>query len=241
MKGSGKSINIISNFVIICMLITLGGICFFGGNSFATVGQDDNKPYYKGNSNSQNVSLMINVYWGDEFLDGILSTLEKYNAKCTFFVGGCWAEKNRDYLLKIVDGGHELGNHGFFHKDHKGMSLENNLKEIRNTNIVVSKLINYDIKLFAPPSGSFDKVTLKAATQEKIKVIMWSKDTIDWRDKDSDLVYKRATNKVGGGDLILMHPTAHTLKALPLILQYYKDNGLQAVTVSQNINSDATI
>lgn len=235
MNIGGKKIYVIANVVIVCMLVTLGGICFFGGESYAVVGQNSAKPYYKGNTNSQNVSLMINVYWGDEYLDGILKNLKKFNVKCTFFVGGTWANKNKTMLQRMVDEGHEIGNHGFFHKDHKGLSKEENIKEIKNTNDLVKNLIGYDITLFAPPSGSFDKTTLAVAEELQMKVIMWSKDTVDWRDKDESIVFKRATNKISGGDLILMHPTAHTLKALPKILQYYKDNGLCQVSVSEII------
>ena len=65
---------------------------------------------------------------------------------------------------------------------------------------------------------------------------MWSKDTIDWRDKDSSLVYKRATNNLTNGDLILMHPKEHTLNALKDMLEYCIENGFSVVTVSQNIN-----
>ena len=69
-------------------------------------------------------------------------------------------------------------------------------------------------------------------------VIMWSKDTIDWRDKDASLVYQRATKNVSAGDMILAHPTKHTLEALPDIFQYYSSQGLQAVTVSQIIQKN---
>jgi peptidoglycan/xylan/chitin deacetylase (PgdA/CDA1 family) len=64
---------------------------------------------------------------------------------------------------------------------------------------------------------------------------MWSKDTIDWRDKDKDLIIKRATKEVRGGDLILMHPKAHTLGALKEIISIYKKIGLKVVTVSENL------
>ena len=66
-------------------------------------------------------------------------------------------------------------------------------------------------------------------------VIMWSKDTIDWRDKDANLIYTRATNNISGGDFILAHPTECTLKSLPLILEYYKLNNFNATTVSECI------
>ena len=59
---------------------------------------------------------------------------------------------------------------------------------------------------------------------------MWSKDNIDWRDLDVDLVVKRAT-AVENGDFVLMHPKAHTLKALKKVLDFYKEKGIAAVTV----------
>ena len=64
---------------------------------------------------------------------------------------------------------------------------------------------------------------------------MWSKDTIDWRDKSESLIFSRATKKLENGDLILMHPKEHSLKVLPKILEFYVKSGYNIVTVSQNI------
>ena len=77
----------------------------------------------------------------------------------------------------------------------------------------------------------------KAAADNGYKVIMWTKDTVDWRDKSADLVQKRTMQNLNGGDLILMHPTAHTLKALPNILAMLKMQGYTVVPVTQNINA----
>ena len=67
------------------------------------------------------------------------------------------------------------------------------------------------------------------------KTIMWTKDTVDWRDKSSKTVYNRATKNITGGDIVLMHPKEHTLVALPDILDYYNSQGLSVVTVSECI------
>ena len=67
------------------------------------------------------------------------------------------------------------------------------------------------------------------------KVIMWTRDTIDWRDHDADLIYQRAIKDIQAGDLVLMHPTDATLSALPQILEYIKSVGLKADTVSNVI------
>ena len=87
--------------------------------------------------------------------------------------------------------------------------------------------------LFAPPSGSYSKTTLEVCSSLNYKTIMWSKDTIDWRDSDINLIVKRATKNVTNGDLILMHPKSHTLNALDQIIKIYEEKNLQLVTVSQ--------
>lgn len=230
--------SILTNMIIIAMLAIVAVTSFGGYNSIFAFSGDVDEPYYRGESTRNEVALMINVYWGTEFIEPMLEVMKKYGVKCTFFVGGSWVDDNNDLLKKIIDEGHEVGNHGYFHKDHKKLSLEGNLSEIKATNSLVYAVSGYNIRLFAPPSGSYGEATLKAAKSLDMTVIMWSKDTIDWRDKDSSLVYQRATKNVSAGDLILAHPTKHTLEALPKIFETYANLGLKAVTVGQIIQKN---
>ena len=178
---------------------------------------------------------MFNVYENTEIVEGIMQELDKRGVKATFFVGGCWADDNERMLNLLVQNGHEIANHGYFHKDHKKLSYEQNYQEIRLTGEIVKSLCGMQTRLFAPPSGSFGENTLLAANDLGYKVIMWSKDTIDWRDSNVDLIVKRAVEKTSNGDLILMHPKPHSLKALPKILDSLEKKGLKQVKVSQNI------
>ncbi|PKK95824.1 MAG: polysaccharide deacetylase [Tenericutes bacterium HGW-Tenericutes-4] len=222
--------NVVIMLVILFMMImtnTLYPIAFTSGEGYNAI--------YRGNSNNKNISLMINVYWGTEFIEPMLEVLEINNAKATFFVGGTWANSNPDILQKIYDAGHEIANHGYYHKDHTRITKERNSEEIYITHELIKALINYEMTLFAPPSGAFNDVTLEVANSLGYKTIMWSKDTIDWRDKDSSLILKRATKTPQNGDLILMHPTEHTLQALQDIITYYIDNNYALVSVSENI------
>ena len=193
--------------------------------------------YYSGNEESNNVSLMINVYWGDEYLDGMLNILKEKGAQVTFFVGGTWAAKNEDMLKRIVSDGHELGNHAYSHKDCDKLSKDKFVDEISKTHDIVKAYCGVSMNLFAPPSGAFDEDVVSVAGELGYKTIMWSKDTIDWRDQDVKLIKTRATKDSGGGDLILMHPTQATLNALGEIIDYYQSNGFNLVAVSKNINS----
>lgn len=227
-------IGLFSNIAVAAVIVFVFAFTIVPGSTAPTAGKGY-EPYYNGNRNSDGVSLMFNVYENTAVVEGILETLEEYGATATFFVGGCWADDNTECLKKIVAGGHELANHGYFHKDHSKLSLEQNKEEIRMTEVIVQALCGVKTSLFAPPSGAFGKNTLAACSDMEYRVIMWSKDTIDWRDHDENVVYKRATENVEGGELILMHPKEHTLKALPRILSYYEKEGLKTVMVSQNI------
>ena len=209
---------------------------YFGGANYINQASTNSVvAYYNGNKTKQNVSVMINVYWGTEHLNQMLESLGKHNAKATFFVGGSWVTKNKDILKKIHEAGHEIGNHGYLHKDSKAISATVLTEEITKTHNIVKEVLGVNMTLFAPPSGSYSKTTLSVADGLGYKTIMWSKDTIDWRDSDENLVYSRATTNLAGGDFVLMHPTAHTAKALDRILSYYSDSGFKSVSVTDNL------
>ena len=91
------------------------------------------------------------------------------------------------------------------------------------------------MNLFAPPSGAYNKITVSAALNLGYKTIMWTRDTIDWRDHDENVIYNRAIKNASGGDLILMHPTQATAKALPKIIDTLQARGFNLTTVSQNL------
>ena len=162
--------------------------------------------------------------------------MDKYNAKCTFFLGGTWCETNETLIKEILSRGHEIGSHGYYHKDHSSIDALTQRQEIKNTHDLVYKLTGTNMTLFAPPGGGYNRYTVPVAKDLGYKTILWTRDTIDWRDKDEALVYNRAVNGIKAGDLILMHPTAHTLKALPHILQYLKEHNLVANTVTETLN-----
>ena len=105
------------NFVIVLILVAVSSMAVYGVN-IVTSSNLINGVYYSGDENSKKVSLMINVYWGTEFLDEMLEILRKNSVKTTFFVGGTWVVKESETLQKIFDEGHEIGNHGYYHKNH---------------------------------------------------------------------------------------------------------------------------
>lgn len=227
-------INIGTNLIIAICIFSAFNMCF--NVDAKIVSSTGYSAIYRGNEQNKNASLMINVYWGTEYIEPMLEVLKEKDVKTTFFVGGYWVAQNEDLLKKIVEEGHEIANHGYYHKDQGTLGLERNTQEISLNHQIVKDICGVEMNLFAPPSGSYNSCTLESAEKLGYKTIMWSKDTIDWRDKDSILIFNRATKNMQNGDLILMHPTKCTYDALSKIIDTYKEAGFKLTTVTKTIS-----
>ena len=219
-----------ANVVIVLMLSTLAIFAFNNSTSMSV--QADVRVIYAGDESSNNVSFMVNVYQREDLVLNMLDILDLYKVKTTFFIGGCWAVNNLDVVKEIYSRGHELGNHGFYHKDQSKLNYQENRQEIQTCHEVVKKNLGVEMTLFAPPSGAYDTATVDAASDLNYKTIMWTHDTIDWRDQDADLIFNRAINNLSNGDLILMHPTEKTVQAFANIISTAINNGFNPTTVS---------
>ncbi|MBO4572758.1 MAG: polysaccharide deacetylase family protein [Clostridia bacterium] len=233
-----KGVRIVSTIMMALLVVAVGAVCLLPERTVYISGGKTYAPIYSGNTEKAQVALMFNVYENTDIVNAIVDKLADNGVIATFFVGGCWADDNTETLKRIIAGGNELANHGYFHLDHKKLSEERNREEISCCHEVVKALTGYEMELFAPPSGAYGDVTLKCAASLGYKTIMWTVDTIDWRDGDVDVIVSRATKNVTSGALVLMHPKQHTLTALDEILAFYKEKGIACVTVSQCIAND---
>lgn len=193
--------------------------------------------YYKGNVNDETVAFACNVDWGNEYIEPMLNIFSENNIRITYFPTGSWAEENPELLKTIYNQGHEIGNHGYKHIDYDQLNYERNKEEILMAHDIIEKILNIQCNLFAPPSGAYNENTIKAAKDLNYNVILWSVDTIDWReDSSKDLIIKRVKDNIHESAIVLMHPTQETVKALPELISYLIDNGYQIGTVSNVIN-----
>ena len=226
---------LITNCILVLLAVTVCAVGFLPQKISPIFGKGGAKPYYSGSPTANKVSLMFNVYEGAAEVNSILDILSETGVKATFFMGGTFAIKHESVVRRIALEGHELGNHGYFHRDHAKLTMADNLHEIRATESVVRDITGVSTRLFAPPSGSFSNVTLSAAEELGYLTVMWSKDTIDWRDSDPQKIFARATKNPKSGDLILMHPKAVTVSVLKGIIEFYRSAGFVLSPVSENL------
>ncbi|WP_432360954.1 polysaccharide deacetylase family protein [Sporosarcina sp. UB5] len=189
-------------------------------------------PIYRGNPEKPMVSLLINVAWGNEFIQPILNILKEHEVKATFFFDGSWTKKNPDLAIMIYKEGHEIGNHAYSHPDLQKRSRAETMEEIKKTNEVIVETLSVQPKWFGPPSGSFNQQTVDVAHELNMKTILWTVDTVDWKKPDPSEMVRRVVSKVENGSMILMHPTDPVAKGLATMITDIKAKGLQLGTVS---------
>ena len=193
--------------------------------------------YYKGTKNEKIIAFVCNIDWGNEYIQEMLDIFKKNDIRISFFPTGRWAEKNPELVKTIRSYNHEIGNHGYNHLDYSKLSYDKNYEEISKAGKVIEDVIGEKLKFFAPPSGAFNDNTVKAAKDLDYKIIMWSIDTIDWReDSTKELIVNRVVGKIDESAIVLMHPTANTVKALPDIINYLFKNDYKIGTIGDIIN-----
>lgn len=195
-------------------------------------------PIYKGHPNKPMVSFIINVAWGNEYLSPILETLKKHHVHATFFLEGRWVKNHPDLAVMIASEGHEIGNHSYSHPDMKQLSSAKVREEIQRTEEVIKATIGKSSDWFAPPSGSFRDEVVKIAHEEKLGTILWSVDTIDWRNPSPEELIRRVMGKIHNGAIILMHPTKSTSQSLDELIKQIKNKDLEIDTISNLLSEE---
>ena len=166
-------------------------------------------------------------------LDAVLPELKRYNAKGTFFLIG--ADSKAELVRRVVDDGHEVGNHSYSHRRMIFRSSSFYEQEIRRTDAVLQQAGAPRPRLFRPPYGKKLIGLPLVIERNGQKMIMW--DSGDPPDRDPAIYARKVLDQVRPGSIVLIHPMypreGTERAALPLILEGLKNRGYRMVTVSE--------
>jgi len=195
-------------------------------------------PVYSGLEAKQTVAVILNVAWGDEFLDSICALFEEAGGRLTICPVGEWldgSEERAAWLAAAAGRGHEIGNHGYYNRPMTYDPAQIG-RELDRTSDLIEEASGRRPVIFAPPMGEIDEGTLHAAAEGGCRTVMWSLDTVDWRREGVGIIVERVVTRVKAGDIILCHPTEQTGPAMEKILPVLAERGLRVVTVSELIS-----
>lgn len=164
----------------------------------------------------------------------LLDILDQYGAKATFFLIGSKVSGQSSVVRSIQARGHQLGNHSWSHPELPKLSVDQIAGEIDRTNEAIRQATGVKPSILRPPYGAVNGVVLEQLRLRNMSSILWSVDTRDWADRNSQIVCSRAVAGARPGAVILMHDIHQTsVNAVPCILSSLKQQGYSFVTIQR--------
>ena len=172
----------------------------------------------------------------------ILRLLEEAKAKATFFMLGENIEKYPDIAAKIVEFGHEVGEHSYQHTHPWTSGPIRSLKDlVRGGRIVARYGCSGRQALFRPPYGKLNLVTLLYTLVLRRRLVFWNINPRDYEQNSPEAVVRHVKERIAPGAVILLHDGRRdpsrscevTILALNAILKEITNCGLATVTVAE--------
>ena len=172
-------------------------------------------------------------------LNWIMDGLKQRGAVATFLMVGERVSEVSDVLPRMVNEGHELGNHTMNHPmcHLTGLGVDDIRTQIDDATNAVKDIAGQAPQVLRPVGGGVNSDVKAVAAELGYPIINWSVDTEDWKYRDADHVKKAIVEQAQDGDVVLMHDLYETSVrgALAAIdeLQSRTDKTYAFVTVSQ--------
>ncbi len=162
-----------------------------------------------------------------------IKELQKRDALVTFFVVGNRVKKYEDVLKEAYLMGNQIGSHTYSHKNLLYLNEEEITKEIEKTNEAIYNVIGTKPTIIRVPYGNINK---KIRSISNMNHILWNVDTLDWKYKNSNRVYKEIIKYAEDGNIILLHDIFKTsVNGVLKAIDELKKQGYEFVTIDEMV------
>lgn len=168
-----------------------------------------------------------------EHTSDILDLLKKHQVKATFFCIGKQIETHPEIFKRIVEEGHQIGNHTFSHDKKMGFKNASELvAEIQKTNQIILQLTGKETDLFRPPFGVTNPNFRRAVLKTNMKVIGWSVRSLDTVIQDENKILLRIISKLKPGAIVLLHDSSkRTVHVLARLLAKMDEEKIKSIAL----------
>ena len=200
--------------------------------------------YHQGAGGEHEVAITFDDGPDPDWTPKILNLLKAANVKATFFLVGVNAERHPGLVRRIVNEGHEIGNHTFYHPNLALCWPEHIRLELNATQLLLETITGRATTLFRPPYGSdtqpaqiSELMPLLIAQELNYLVVLENIDPQDWARPGADIILQRIKQQRRDGNIILLHDAggdrSQTVAALPRILGWLQARGDTVVPLSR--------
>lgn len=220
------------------IVLLLSIMLFFNLNikiTYATINNENNKEIY----------LTFDDGPAGKVTEDVLAILKNENIHATFFLIGDQIKNQEDLVKRIYEEGHSIGLHSMSHKKNNLYSSnENFLKEMLDTQELINSIIKVKPNIIRFPFGCNNNTyhlcnsMIDLLHENNLKIYDWNVDSGDGAHHSaapSTFIKNSKSDK--DRVILLMHCgyiSKNSVKALPQIIKYYKDNGYLFKTIAKD-------
>nr|WP_269085589.1 glycosyltransferase [Nonomuraea pusilla] len=180
----------------------------------------------------------------------LLDVLKRHRARATFFAVGARISENPALARRILDEGHELGNHTYAHADLASVPAWRLRLEVSLTQKAIAGATGVHTRLVRLPYSSTPASVSGAQWQamrelgaDGYLVALTDLDTKDWSRPGVPAVVKAGTPARGRGAVVMMHDAggdrAQTVEAVDRLLTKLEREGYRATTLTDGLGLDS--
>ena len=174
-----------------------------------------------------------------------LDLLDAHDRTATFFLLGQMCRRYPSMARRIVDGGHEVAVHSWDHRNHlRHLPGPRTAEQLARTADLIEAQSGVRPRWFRPPYGALTAADLVAARALGLQTVLWTAWGQDWqRTCTPRSVLEEVTSGVVDGGTVLLHDSDctsepgswhATLGALPLLVEWCRERGLEVGTVGDH-------
>ena len=220
--------------------LLLGGFTSAASLAFSELASALSPDINHGPRDGKKVALTFHGAGDPKIANDLLNIFSYTNTPVTIFAVGTFLKSNPDFAKKIIDGGHDLGNHTMTHTQMKTISAKRVDQEISECANLLKKLTGTQGSFFRP-SGTQYSTGLIRKTAQKYgykNCISYDVDSMDYQDPGKAAVISNINKSIKGGSIISLHfGHKNTVEAMPKIIENIAAKGFEPVTLTELIGN----
>lgn len=189
----------------------------------------------RGAEETKYVALTFDDGPSGKFTRQLLDGLYERGVKATFMLCGYRIQIYPEITQRILEEGHEIGYHGYSHKNMKELSRRTIASEIMDTDALLPE--GCHPRFLRPPGGCSSDAVRQVAQARGLSLLTWSVDPRDWATHDAAAIKNAVLKNISDGDIVLLHDmSTSSVEAALNIIDALQERNFEIVTVSQLAN-----
>jgi len=137
--------------------------------------------------------------------DALLGALDRHEVRATFFLEGHRLVDRADCARRILEAGHEIGNHSYTHPNLDNIGIDEVLDEVRRAQEIIHRETGVVTTQFRPPWGRPQPEVTDAILATGHDVVLWNRSVRDWEGPDAEAIAQRLLDGLGDGAIVVLH------------------------------------